>query len=157
MSFMCAALTMLAHCSRETGEQFARALWPELMFEDVIASKMRHRGGHGCTYVVLTLPDNPVMEPPKTVPQWMRTRVENSGEWRMTSYHRALKETEMHYCLHGNPDKIDGAGMEGFGIEFAAILKREGAWWISYASGVDHVLMIYAPDARRALHVRLGD
>lgn len=158
LAALLSAVTLtLMGCSSETGKEFARALFPDLEFSRVLASKLRQSGGHGCTYVVLELPENAPQSPPKVVPQWRGQSYAREGEWRPTPVVDRRQLDARVYCLTGDQDRIDGAQIDGYGAGLMALLLSEGAWVSVYGSGEGQILMLYAPAARRALHLRYGD
>jgi len=149
---------LVASCTRETGAEFARTLFPELEFERVLAAKLRHKGGHGCTYVVLRLPQDVETEPPVVVPQWAAHSFEQEGAWRPTPVVESRKVLgPRQSCLVGDPYNLDGAGIDGYGQDILDLITSRGAWVSIHGRGEGQVLMLYAPDARLAFHLRYGD
>ena len=145
---------LVASCTRETGAEFARTVFPELEFDGVLASKLRHKGGHGCTYVVLRLRQDAGTEPPTVVPQWAAHNFEQEGAWRRSPVE--VPGARMS-CLVDDSDRLDGAQIEGYGPEILKLITMPGAWVSIYGRGEGQVLMLYAPDARLAFHLRFGD
>lgn len=153
-----AALVTLSACSSETGEEFAHKLFPDLEFEQVLAAKLRHKGGHGCTYIVLKLPQDADAKPPDVAPQWAAGSFERDGAWRPTPVIDSRKELgPRQSCLVGDPYQLDGARIDGYGQEILDLIRSQGAWVSIHGRGEGQVMMLYAPDARLAFHLRYGD
>lgn len=152
-----ALLGMLVGCVPEKGEDFARALFPDLVFERVLTSKLRHSGGHGCTYVLLELPETAPQVPPRVVPQWGVRGFAAVGSWTPTPITDKKLLNARGVCLTGDGDQFDGAGIDGFGADIMSVINSDGAWYSLYGSGEGQILMVYAADARLAFHLRWGD
>lgn len=152
-----ACVLILASCRSETGEEFAQALFPELGFEQVLTSKLRHKGGHGCTYVVLELPVSAPQTPPKVVPQWNIASFALEGAWKPTPLADVSVLNARDHCLKGDPNRLDGAGIDGYGTQISMLISSTDGWVSVYGQGEGQILMLYAPIARRAFHLRYGD
>ncbi|WP_299030667.1 hypothetical protein [uncultured Sulfitobacter sp.] len=152
---MCGVI--LVNCGSGGGAEFARALFPDLEFKSVLAQKLRHTGGFGCTYVLLELPEDAPQEPPRVVPQWRTTSYELDGAWKRTPLLDKRELNGRGSCLTGDDYYLDGARIDGFGPDILSLIMSPGAWYSIYGRGEGQILMVYAPDAQRALHIRYGD
>ena len=156
---LCAALGLTA-CYNVGGRENAHALFPDLTISDVLAYKSSFsKSGYGCTYVVLRLEHDPATAPPIVVLQesGYATNFAKLGAWQQTPVSEGVELAEREYCLTGWPEKVEGAGLEGYGAQIAKILMQPDAWFSVYGSAEHKVFMVYAPQERIAIRLRWGD
>lgn len=154
------ALTMvLTGCWPRDADEFVRSVFPDLVYEEVLAFKHRSKLSYGCTYVVLGLPSMPTNEPPRVLfPDLVfYDDFVKAGVWKPTVTQRSIELSEKHLCLTTSPDKVDGALIEGFAAEIMQILTEPGARYSEYGGVEEHKLLIYAPSRHLARWVRFGD
>lgn len=155
----CVTAPLLLGCDAQSGEDYAKRVFPELVFDEVLAYKSRGRPSYNCTYLVLRLPQRSLPAPPRVqLPDLaVYDDLIRAGLWHKTADPRSLELSARHQCLVGNPAKIDGAGVAGFSVALTEILQQPDAWFASYGGVEGQHLLIYAPEQRLAAVLRFGD
>lgn len=137
----------------------AEAFFGPLPVARVQAYQKLHNGPYGCTYVLLKLKNSAPTDPPKlTVSRWGPWQsLEDDGTWRKTPAKFPEDVLSAEYCLTGDPDKMDGVGIDGFADEILQILQGEEAWVSYFGGGEGQYMALYSAKHRMALRLRWGD
>lgn len=149
----------LAGCWFRDADEFVRSIFPDLVYDEVLAFKHRGKLSYSCTYVVLRLPIAPTKEPPRVLFPDLTFYDDfvKAGVWKPTAKQQSIELSEEHLCLTASPEKLEGALIEGFATEIIQILVEPDAWYSEFGGVEDQELLIYAPKHRLALWARFGD
>ncbi len=148
-------ISLLSGCLSLSADQFAQSIFVDLAYTKVLAFKSRIKTPHGCSYLVLELPEDTEVAPP--VPVFPDYVGPSERVWASTLDAQNVEINSRHPCLILEPEKFDWAGVAGFSSQITTILKQQGAWFVR-SGGVEGIeLVVYAPQDRLAVYLRFGD
>ena len=156
---LCALILTLVGCWPQNADEFVRSIFPDLIYDEVLAFKHRGQLSYNCTYMVLRLPIVPIKEPPRVLFPDLAFYDDfvKGGVWKATANQRSVELSDKYLCLTVSPEKVDGAMIEGFAAEIVQILVEPDAWYSEFGGSEGQKLLIYAPERRLAIWMRFGD